>query len=130
MAWVSLPGGQLARVLSGGSTLSIGYGTPLSRDQPDLIEKTLPAVESLGLLSFMQSTLDVEAGLLFSAANWLIVLFPIYVALAICGFAPIPAVASPLFVAEFLLFGGTTVLGVALFAWAYFVSLLQEDYAA
>jgi len=88
-------------------------------------EKLLPVVDKLGLLQLMQNTLDVEAGLLFTAANWLIALGPIYVSLAICNFAPIPE--GPLLLLPGALFTGTTGAGVLLWAWAYAVGKLQEQ---
>lgn len=91
-----------------------------------LIESTLPTIESLGILTLMQNSLDVEAGLIFSLANWLLVLAPIYILTASFAFLPWPTGVG---VPVFLLFAGTTTAtGVALFAWAFAVSKLQEDY--
>lgn len=90
-------------------------------------EKALPIIENLRILTFMENTVNTEAGLLFSIANWLLAAFPIYVALAICGFAPIPGLGEPLFFGEAGLFLTTTALGAALWAWAFAVSKLQDD---
>ena len=37
-----------------------------------LIEKSLPLVEKLGLLSILEEAVDIEAGLIFTGANFLI----------------------------------------------------------
>merc|ERR1712060_870113 len=48
-------------------------------------EKLLPTIESLGLLSLFEDLLEVEAGTLFTAANFLIVFTPALLTLQICG---------------------------------------------
>jgi hypothetical protein len=88
-------------------------------------EKLLPVIEDLKVLSLLESTLDVEAGLLFTAANWLLVATPVYITLAICGFAPIPE--GPFIALDAVVGLGLTTVGVLLFAWAFVVSKLQED---
>merc|ERR1712157_42592 len=88
-------------------------------------EKLLPVIEKLKVLSLLESTLDVEAGLLFTGANWLLAATPIYIALAICGFAPTPE--GPFLALDAILALGLTTTGVVLFAWAFAVSKLQED---
>ena len=88
------------------------------------IEKTLPTVESLGLLSAFESALDVDAGLLFTAANFAIAFGPSFFVLQICGFLPD---AGSLFPLELLALLSTTVAGAALWAVAFAVSKLQIE---
>merc|ERR1719310_1239386 len=80
-----------------------------------LAEKALPVIEDLGVLSLMQDTLDVESGLLFSIANWLIATPLIYVLLASFAFAPNP-LANPVSTVAFVTVAtGLTASGVAIF---------------
>uniref|UniRef100_A0A7S0LPI8 Uncharacterized protein n=1 Tax=Coccolithus braarudii TaxID=221442 RepID=A0A7S0LPI8_9EUKA len=88
-------------------------------------EKLLPVIEELGVLSLLESTLDVDAGLIFTVANYLLVVTPAYGALAICGFAPIPE--GPFIVIDALVAAGLLTSGVLVWAWAFAVSKLQED---
>merc|ERR1712008_419655 len=53
-----------------------------------LIEKSLPLVEKLGLLSLLEEAVDTEAGLIFTGANFLIASGPVLLVLQICGFFP------------------------------------------
>lgn len=88
-------------------------------------ESLLPTVEKLGLLSKFESLLEVEAGLIFTAANFLLVTVPALFVLQICGFVPLPSGAGvPL---EVLAFLATSAGGITLFATAYAVSLLQGE---
>lgn len=90
-----------------------------------LAEKALPTIEKLKLLSFAESLFDVEAGLIFTAANFLIVFTPVLLTLQICGFVPLPK--DILFAApELLVCGGTFAVGAALFVLALGISKLQE----
>ena len=88
-----------------------------------LAEKLLPTIESLKLLSLFEKLLDVEAGLTFSLANFLIVSGPVLVVLQICGFLGIPE--GPAVLPELLFLGGTLVGGGALFVTAFLISKLQ-----
>lgn len=91
-----------------------------------LAEKALPVIEDLGVLTLMQDSLDVEAGLLFTYANWLLALAPIYALVASFGFLPAPSGVAVVPAALIAL--STTTAGAVLFAWAFAVSKLQEDY--
>ena len=55
-----------------------------------LIEKTLPTVESLGLLSAFEEALEIEAGLLFTFAGFLLSSFPVLVVLQVSCIPPRP----------------------------------------
>ena len=92
-----------------------------------LAEKALPVIEDLGVLTLMQDSLDIDSGLIFSLANWLIALAPIYTLVAAFGFLPSPA-GTPFLIPALLVGLSTTAVGVAIFAWAFAVSKLQEDY--
>jgi len=88
-----------------------------------LIESTLPLVEKLGLLSKFEALLDVEAGLLFSLANFLIALGPIIFVLQICDLFPAASGAGvPLEVAFDVVTLGA---GAVLFGTAFAISKLQ-----
>lgn len=90
------------------------------------VESILPVVDKLGLLTFLETALDVEAGLQFTIANFLIVFTPTLITLQICGFVGIPN--EPIKTAlELIVCGGTFAVGAALFVLAYGVSLLQGD---
>merc|ERR1719331_1014092 len=88
-----------------------------------LAEKLLPTIESLKLLSLFEKLLDVEAGLTFSLANFIIVSGPVLITLQICGFLGIPQ--GPAVAGELLFLGGTLVGGGALFVTAFLISKLQ-----
>ena len=90
-----------------------------------LIEKSLPLVEKLGLLSLLEEAVDTEAGLIFTAANFLIASGPVLLVLQICGFVPKATGITVLPEVAFVL--GSTALGAALFALAFTVSVLQDD---
>lgn len=90
-----------------------------------LIEKSLPLVEKLGLLSLLEEAVDTEAGLIFTGANFLIASGPVLLVLQICGFFPQAKGIVVLPEVAFVL--GTTALGAALFALAFTVSVLQDD---
>merc|ERR1712106_100004 len=85
-----------------------------------LIEKSLPLVEKLGLLSLLEEAVDTEAGLIFLIASG-----PVLLVLQICGFFPQAKGIVVLPEVAFVL--GTTALGAALFALAFTVSVLQDD---
>ena len=82
-----------------------------------LIEKSLPLVEKLGLLSLLEEAVDTEAGLIFTAANFLIASGPVLLVLQICGFFPKATGITVLPEVAFVL--GSTALGAALFALAF-----------
>jgi hypothetical protein len=86
-----------------------------------LIESTLPLVEKLGLLSKFEALLDVEAGLLFSLANFLIALGPVIFVLQICDLFPVPF-PVPLEIAFDVVTLGA---GAVLFGTAFAISKLQ-----
>ena len=86
-------------------------------------ESLLPTIESLGLLSTFESLLEVEAGLLFSVANFIIVSFPVLFTLQICGFIGFPE--GPAVALEGLFALATLVGGGALFVAAFAISKLQ-----
>merc|ERR1711937_370644 len=88
-------------------------------------EKLLPTIEKLGVLSTLEAQVDTDPGLLFTLANFLLVLGPVLFTLQICGFVPIPA--GPLILPEVVVALGSLVLGVAIFALAFAVSVLQDD---
>ena len=90
-----------------------------------LAEKALPLVEELGVLSFLQTTLDVDSALLFTIANWLIVAGPIYFVLMICGF--VDKAQGGVLAAELLAAATVSAGGAALFAWAFILSQLQDE---
>merc|ERR1719258_154998 len=90
-----------------------------------LIEKTLPLVEKFKLLSTLESAVDVEAGLIFTLANFLLVLGPVLLTLQICGFVPLAQ--GPVVVPEVAFCVGTLVAGGAAWVLAFIVSLLQDD---
>merc|ERR1712128_16783 len=83
-----------------------------------LIEKSLPLVEKLGLLSLLEEAVDTEAGLIFTGANFLIASGPVLLVLQICGFFPQAKGIVVLPEVAFVL--GTTAL-------AFTVSVLQDD---
>jgi hypothetical protein len=88
-------------------------------------EALLPVVDKLGVLQFMQNTIDTEAGLLFTGGAWLTSLVPICYALTISGFLPVPE--GPFWLVDGVLFSGTTASGVLLIGWSLIVGKLQED---
>ena len=89
------------------------------------IEKTLPLVEKLGLLSILEEAVDTEAGLIFTGANFLIAAGPTLLVLQICGF--LPKAEGIVILPEALLVLGSTALGVAFFVLAFIASVLQDD---
>jgi len=88
-------------------------------------EKLLPTIEDLKLLSLFEDALNVEAGVLFTLANYLIVLGPAFFTLQICGFVPLPS--GPAVPLEALLALSSLTAGAALWAVAFAVSKLQSD---
>jgi len=88
-------------------------------------EALLPTIEKLGLLSTFEGLLEVEAGVTFTIANFLLAAVPVLFVLQICGFVPLPA--GPAVGLEVLLFLSTSAVGIAIFATAYAISLLQGD---
>lgn len=82
-------------------------------------------VEKLKLLSTFESLLDVDAGLIYTGANFCLALLPTVVTLEICGFLPKhgPGVTA----VESLFCLSTGAVGVALFVAAFLVGVLQED---
>jgi len=89
------------------------------------IEKLLPTIESLGLLSTVEGLFDVEAGLIFTVANTLLA-FP-FILLLLQGFAFLPGATGVGVPLEVLLDLASAAAGAALFALAYAISLLQGD---
>merc|ERR1712118_80515 len=90
-----------------------------------LIEKSLPLVEKLGLLSILEEAVDIEAGLIFTGANFLIASGPTLLVLQICGFFPKAEGITILPEALFVL--GSTAVGVAFFVLGFVASILQDD---
>jgi hypothetical protein len=91
-------------------------------------EKALPVIEKLGLLSFMQASLDYNAALLYTGANSLIFFAPVLAVLVAVG-----AIGRPegLFIPIVLLGGLTTSsLGVAAWVWAFTVAIMQDTQSA
>ena len=88
-----------------------------------LAEKLLPTIENLKLLSTFEALLDVEAGIIFSIANFVLASFPVIFVLQICGFLPLPT--GPAFGLELVAAGGGLVVGGAIFAAAFAISKLQ-----
>jgi len=86
-------------------------------------EKLLPTIEGLGLLSLFEDLLEVEAGLIFTAANFLLVLPIVIFTLQICSFVPIPA--GPAIGVELVFDAALVAGGAALFATAFIISKLQ-----
>lgn len=111
-----------AGVLSGAEEAGV-FSTLENLGAFSLAESLLPTVESLGLLSKFEALLDVEAGLIFSVANFIIVSAPVIFALQICGF--LPSATGPFVPLELLFAGGTLVGGGALFVTAFIISKLQ-----
>ena len=90
-----------------------------------LIEKSLPLVEKLGALSILEEAVEVEAGLIFTGANFLIASGPTLLVLQICGFYP--KAEGITILPEVLFVLGSTALGVALFVLGFVASVLQDD---
>merc|ERR1711990_1132699 len=90
-----------------------------------LIEKSLPLVEKLGALSILEEAVDIEAGLIFTGANFLIASGPTLLVLQICGFYP--KAEGITILPEVLFVLGSTALGVALFVLGFVASVLQDD---
>ena len=88
-----------------------------------LAEKLLPLIESLKLLSFFEGLLEVEAGLTFSIAGFILATGPSIFVLQICGFLPTPQ--GPALIPELLFDAATFAAGAALFATAFLISKLQ-----
>lgn len=88
------------------------------------IEKLLPTIEKLGILSLTEEALDTPNGYIFTVANTLLAL-P-FILLTLQGFAFLPGatgVGVPLEIAFDL---ASAAAGAALFGLAFFVGLLQE----
>merc|ERR1712118_523475 len=90
-----------------------------------LIEKSLPLVEKMGALSLLEEAVDIEAGLIFTGANFLIASGPTLLVLQICGF--FPKAEGIVILPEALFVLGSTALGVAFFVLGFIASILQDD---
>ena len=90
-----------------------------------LIEKSLPLVEKLGALSILEEAVDIEAGLIFTGANFLIASGPTLLVLQICGF--FPKAEGIVILPEALFVLGSTAVGVAFFVLGFIASILQDD---
>jgi len=88
-----------------------------------LIEKTLPVVEDLKLLTTFEKLLNVEWSLTFSLAGFILVTGPTLFVLQICGFVPFPS--GPLTGAEVLFDLTTALVGGAGLVAAFIISKLQ-----
>jgi hypothetical protein len=86
-------------------------------------EALLPTIEKLRLLSTFEALVNVEAGLLFTFANFLIVFAPTLFVLQICGFVPMPD--GPAVLLELGVDAASLAAGAALFATAFLISKLQ-----
>jgi hypothetical protein len=86
------------------------------------IEKTLPAVERLGLLSVLQGVIDNDPSGLSTTGALLALLAPTYAALDAAGIVPDPGLL-PLAVGGLV----STAAGVALLTVANAISVLQSD---
>merc|ERR1719454_2870115 len=78
-----------AGLLSGAESAGV-FSTLESLGAFSLIESLLPTIESLKLLSLFGDLLDVEAGLLFTYAGFLLASGPVLFTLQICGFVNFP----------------------------------------
>ena len=112
-----------AGVLSGAESAGV-FSTLENLGAFSLAESLLPTIESLKLLSLFESLLDVEAGLLFSFAGFLLAAEPVLFVLQICGFVPL-ANSPPALVAELGFTAATVLGGGALFVTAFIISKLQ-----
>ena len=90
-----------------------------------LIEKSLPLVEKLGALSILEEAVDIEAGLIFTGANFLIASGPTLLVLQICGF--FPKAEGIVILPEALFVLGSTAVGIAFFVLGFIASILQDD---
>jgi len=86
-------------------------------------EALLPTIENLRLLSTFEALVNVEAGLLFTYANFLIAFLPSLYVLQICGFVPFPD--GPAVLLEVGVGAASLAAGAALFATAFLISKLQ-----
>jgi hypothetical protein len=111
-----------AGLLSGAEEAGV-FSTLESLGAFSLIEKTLPLIENLKLLSTLEALLDVEAGLLFTIANFILALPPSVFVLQICDLAPTPTGA--LVGVEVAIDALLLVAGGVLFATAFAISKLQ-----
>jgi hypothetical protein len=89
-------------------------------------EKFLPIVDKLGVLQFMQSSLDTPASLLLAGGATLTSFLPICYALAINGILPFPEDGVVGFL-DGVLLSGTTTAGVLLIGWSSILGKLQSD---
>lgn len=89
------------------------------------VEKLLPTIEKLGLLTFIEESLDTPNGNLFTLANTLL-FFP-FGLLMLQGFAFLPSAEGIFIPLELLTDLVAFSAGAALFVLAYGVSLLQGD---
>merc|ERR1712094_38066 len=79
--------------------------------------------EKLGLLSILEEAVDIEAGLIFTGANFLIASGPTLLVLQICGF--FPKAEGIVILPEALFVLGSTAVGVAFFVLGFIASILQ-----
>merc|ERR1719487_5445 len=88
-----------------------------------LAEKALPVVEDLKLLTLFEKLLNVEWGLQFSIAGFVLVSAPVLFTLQICGFVPFPDGPAVAFEGLFAL--STVTAGGAGIVTALLISKLQ-----
>lgn len=88
-------------------------------------EKLLPLVDNLGLLDFLQDSLDTPSGVTFAKGASLVALGPIYVALVNQGV--LPAFDGPAAYAPGVLFAGTTGAGALLIVLSNLIGQLQSE---
>ena len=90
-----------------------------------LIEKTLPLVEKLGLLSLLETAKEIDAGLTITFGGFIFFFTPGTIALQACGFLPVPD--SPAFLlADAGACLATGVVGGGLLALGFLCSALQD----
>ncbi len=90
-----------------------------------LIEKTLPLVEKLGLLSALETAKEVEAGLTITLGGFIFFFTPGTVALQACGFLPTPDNPATLLVNAAVDLG-TGVVGGGILALGFLCAALQD----
>ena len=90
-----------------------------------LIEKTLPLVEKLGLLSVLETAKEIDAGLTITLGGFIFFFTPGTIALQACGFLPTPDNPATL-LANAAVDLGTGVVGGGILALGFLCAALQD----
>ena len=90
-----------------------------------LIEKTLPLVEKLGLLSVLETAKEIDAGLTITLGGFIFFFTPGTIALQACGFLATPDNPATL-LANAAVDVGTGVVGGGILALGFFCAALQD----